>query len=266
VFDLAIVENAASGDLERKYKAINFQISYRTSDRLTLGGNYSLADTTGNVDAETGPSGPVTATIYDFPEYFDPSWSFPVGDLQTDVRHRVRTWAIWRLPVPVSLGNFDLSGLYYFNTGTPYGSAGNVNTRPYVTNPGYENPPATRTYYFEARDTYRMDNLHRVDLALNWSHRLGIKNAEVFFRGRVLNVFNRDALTNYTDVLCGTGGCINTTINTNNNVASLAAFNPFTQTPVQGVNWTKGSTFGTATNRGAYQTPRTYDFSVGFRF
>jgi len=266
VFDLAIVENAASEDLERKYKALNFQISYRASDRVTLGGNYSLAETKGNVDGETGPSGPSILGIYDFPEYFDPAWTYPLGDLLTDVRHRARLWAVWRVPAPASLGNFDLSGLYYYNTGTPYGSPGNVNTRPYVTNPGYENPPATKVYYFEPRDTYRMESLHRMDLALNWAHRIGIKKAEVFFRGRVLNVFDRDSLTNFTDVLCGTGGCINTTINTNNNVSSLARFNPFTETPVQGVNWTKGSTFGQATNRGAYQTPRTYDFSLGFRF
>jgi hypothetical protein len=273
VFDLAIVENAANGDLERKYKALNFQISYRVHDRLTLGGNYSLADTKGNVDGETGPGGPTTALIYDFPEYFDPSWTFPVGNLATDIRHRARTWAIWRLPVASSLGSFDLSGIYFFNTGTPYGSAGNVNTRPYVTNPGYENPPATRVYYFEPRDTYRTENLHRVDLALNWAHRIGIKNAEVFFRGRVLNVFNRDALTNQTgggertgDAGCGTGGCINTTINTNNNNSSLVRFNPFTETPVEGVNWSKGSSFGQATSRFAYQYPRSYDFSVGFRF
>jgi outer membrane receptor for ferrienterochelin and colicin len=266
VFDLAIIENAAEGDLERKYKALNFQLSYKAFEDLTLGGNYSLAETTGNVDAETGPSGPVSAGIYDFPEYFDSAWTYPIGNLLTDVRHRVRAWAIWTVPVPDALGRFDLSSIYYYNSGTPYGSAGAVNTRPYVTNPGYENPPATRTYYFEPRDTYRMEDLHRVDLALNWSRRIGVKNAEIFFRGRVLNVFDADALTNFTDGLCGTGGCINTTINTNNNVASLARFNPFSETPVQGVNWTKGTSFGQATNRGAYQTPRTYDFSVGFRF
>jgi hypothetical protein len=273
VFDLAIVENAASGDLKRTYKALNFQVSYRVQQHLTLGGNYSLANTNGNVDGETGPSGPVTAGIYNFPEYFDPSWSFPIGDLLTDVHHRLRAWTIWRLPVSQSLGNFDLSGLYYFNTGTPYGSSGSVNTRPYVTNPGYQNPPATETYYFEPRDTYRMENLHRFDLALNWAHKIGIGNAEIFFRGRVLNVFNRDALTNATggaertgEAGCGTGGCINLTINTANNNTSLLPFNPFTETPVEGVNWSKGSSFGQATSRFAYQYPRSYDFSIGFRF
>ena len=46
--------------------------------------------------------------------------------------------------------------LQYFNSGTPYGynpqSLPAVDTRPYVTNPGYATPPATRPYYFEERD------------------------------------------------------------------------------------------------------------------
>jgi hypothetical protein len=164
------------------------------------------------------------------------------------------------------MGHVDLGALYFFSSGTPYGAVGVVDTRPYVTNPGYANPPATKNYYFTARDAYRMDDLHRFDLSLNWGRRLGIHKAELFLRGRVLNVFNRQGLTNFNDVLCGTGGCINTTVNTNNNLTTLARFNPFTGTPVEGVNWTKGSTFGQATNRGAYQLPRQVDFSVGFRF
>ncbi len=82
----------------------------------------------------------------------------------------------------------------------------------------------------------------------------------------VLNVFDNDALTNFTDAGCGTGGCINTTVQTNRQVSTLPRFNPFSETPVEGVNWRKGSTFGQATSRFAFQTPRTYNFSVGFRF
>ena len=44
------------------------------------------------------------------------------------------------------------------------------------------------------------------------------------------------------------------------------AFNPFTQTPQQGVNWQKGPNFGTPTSASAYQQPRTYRFSVGLKF
>jgi hypothetical protein len=46
----------------------------------------------------------------------------------------------------------------------------------------------------------------------------------------------------------------------------MQTFNPFTQTPVEGVNWSKRPTFGTAINKFAYTTPRMFRFSVGVRF
>jgi len=45
-----------------------------------------------------------------------------------------------------------------------------------------------------------------------------------------------------------------------------AAFNPFTETPVQGTHWDLGPTFGQATSRFAYQIPRTFRMSFGVRF
>jgi hypothetical protein len=46
----------------------------------------------------------------------------------------------------------------------------------------------------------------------------------------------------------------------------MLAFDPFTQTPVEGVNWSKRSNFGTAVNRLAYTSTRIFRFSVGVRF
>ena len=118
-----------------------------------------------------------------------------------------------------------------------------------------------------------MDRLWRTDLALNYAHKLGVKKAELFLRGTVVNAFNRKGLTNFwgginseLDLGCGTGGCISTTVLTNANNNTVARFNPFTETPVEGVNWRKAPTFGQPTSRFAYQTPRTYQFAVGFRF
>lgn len=44
------------------------------------------------------------------------------------------------------------------------------------------------------------------------------------------------------------------------------AFNPFTDTPVKGVNYQFGANFGKPTSQNAYQLPRTYRFSVGLKF
>jgi hypothetical protein len=287
VYDLGYTVN--TNDVERTYKGLNFQASYRPHSRLELGGNYTLSQTAGNFNGETGPNAAITTSVLTNSEYFDPRWSGgpntggylpagsgggPFGDLLNDVRHRARGWVMWDTPVPAAIGRLSLSWLQAFRTGTPYGAVGVVDTRPYVTNPGYVDPPASVDYYFTARDAYRMATLHQSDIALNYTRQIGIKKAEIFFRTMVVNVFNRDELTNFTGGAypgsgqsgCGTSGCINATVQTNNSVSSLRAFNPFTDTPAEGVNWRKGSAFGTATSRFAYQTPRTFNLSLGVRF
>ena len=152
-----------------------------------------------------------------------------------------------------------------FNSGTRYGASGPVDTRPFVTNPGYATPPASITYFFTDRDAFKTARLWQTDLALNWSHRLGLRDTEVFFRGTVLNVLGRRELTNFF-ATCGTGCCINSTVLTASNNAALAPFNPFTETPVEGVHWKKAESFGKPISRFAYQTPRTYQFSMGVKF
>jgi outer membrane receptor protein involved in Fe transport len=277
-FDLGLVENN-NDVLSRKYRGINLQASYRPDARLGFGGNYTLGELKGNTEGETGPSGPVTSAVLQYPEYLDRRWNAPEGNLNEDIRHKVRLWATYDLPVPTTLGSFTLGALEFYNSGAKYGAVGQVDTRPYVNNPGYVTPPATVDYYFTPRDAFSTDKLWRTDLSLNYEHKLGYKQARVFVRGIVVNAFNRKGLTNFyggtfndLDLGCGTGGCINTTVLTNNTTASLAPFNPFTTTPVEGVNWRKAAPagsapgFGQATSRFAYQTPRIYEFSVGFRF
>jgi hypothetical protein len=275
-FDLDITQNNDSL-LQKDYKGINVQVSYRVDPHLSLEGNYTLSQTNGNFDGETGGSGPVTAAAASgplfYPQYRDATWNYPAGDLLIDVRHRARFWAVWDLPLPQSAGKLSVSGLEIFASGTPYGSFGTIDPRPFVTNPGYLTPPAAVNYYFQPRDTFRMANTYRSDFALNYSHTIGIgKRTELFFRGIIENAFNRLALTDFTDAGygsdpgCGTGGCINTTILTARNNAKMLRFNPFTATPVQGVNWAYGPIFGQPTNRWAYGLPRVYQFSVGLRF
>src|SRR5262249_28966844 len=122
--------------------------------------------------------------------------------------------------------------------------------------------------FFSARDAYHTENLWRTDLALNYARPLnGVgKHTELFLKAELQNLFDTHKLTNFTDVDCGTGGCVNTSVLTRNNATQYAAFNPFPQAPVQGVNWALGSDFGKATSRYAFQTPRSFRFAVGFRF
>jgi hypothetical protein len=66
----------------------------------------------------------------------------------------------------------------------------------------------------------------------------------------------------------------NTTILTADNAAACPGsptgrclpFNPFTETPVEGVNYVKGPDFGKAVNALGYQQPRTFRVGLGLRF
>ncbi len=181
------------------------------------------------------------------------------GDLASDQRHKARVWLTCDVPLPPRLGGLSLGGLEFLNSGTPYGAVGPLDTRPVVTNPGYVNPPASEVYYFTARDAFRTDTTTRTDLVLNYSHRAGLgKRAELFARWTLLNAFNQQGIEN--------ASALNQSVLTPNNSAQLRRFNPFVEAPVRGTNWDFGRDFGKPLSRFAYQLPRTYGFSVGFRF
>jgi hypothetical protein len=145
-------------------------------------------------------------------------------------------------------GSLNLSVLERLDSGTPYSAVANVNTRPYVTNPGYATTPNRVAYYFSDRGAYRWDDATATDLAVNYQLPL-FRKAAFFVQGEVLNVFNEAAQT---------GGM--------SGVRVIKAFNPWTETPVEGVHWTKSPEFGQATTPTHYQLPLTYRFSAGVRF
>jgi hypothetical protein len=223
---------------------------------LNLGAVYTLSKTEGNVTGETANSGPVAAGVRQYPEYQDVRWSAPKGYLSTDQRHRLRLWGVWDL-VKTDHNHLSLGVLQSYQTGTPYGAVGAVDSTPYVTNPGYALPPATVTYYYSAPDAFRTDDITATDLTLNysWAWNAFSKKVEVFVEPEVLNVFNEHGQV-----------VVDATVRDATTTGSLAMFNPFTSTPVEGVNWSKGSNFGKATTPASFQTPRTFRFSVGFRF
>ena len=259
-FDLTLVEN--SNAVKREYTALNLQASYRLSGAIRTGGNYTLSKLVGNVNGENIRSGPLTSTILQRPEYFDPAWSFPEGSLAADQRHRVRLWANVDLPAPAQIGRLSLGILEQIQSGTPYGAVGTIHTQPYVDNPGYEQPSDTVNYFFTGRDAFRTETMIRTDLALNYAHRLpGSRRGEIFANFHVLNLFNQFQLFDLS------GSAINTTVLTEaDDAARFQPFNPFTTTPVQGTHWDYGDRFGEAIAADAYTVPRTFRFSVGVRF
>ena len=281
--DINLIEN--SSDLKRQYQGGTVQANYRLGG-LNTGVAYTLSRTWGNFDGENPASGPLSSYLFSYPEYRAARWNQPEGNLLGDQRHRARIWGTYRLPIPEGAGNVNVALIHTFASGVPLSAGGatsaapgtgigQINPAPYVTNPGYANPLGNTTtveYFFFERDRFRTESQNRTDLALNYSFR--VNHVDLFFRGDLLNVFN-------VYQLCGCGGTVfnngggsdirtlNTAVQTASNApatAPLVAFNPFTETPIEGVNWRRGPTFGQAASRFAYTTPRTFRFNFGVRF
>jgi hypothetical protein len=273
VYDLALVQN--SNDLTRRYSGLTTQATYRFSTRADVGVTYTLSRAWGNVEGENVGSGPVTATAFQYPEYKQAAWNYPVGDLSIDQRHRGRLWVNYNLPW---VNGLTVSALQTLTSGVPYGALGPVATQPYVTNPGYLTPPSNTggnavNYYFTARDAFRTEGERRTDLAVNYTFKVpAARNTQLFAQMQVINLFNEFQLCGCGGTVFQNGGTITQTridqsvLTASTNANQFTAFNPFTTTPVQGTNWALGPSFGTALNRFAYTTPREFRVSFGVRF
>jgi hypothetical protein len=135
-----------------------------------------------------------------------------------------------------------------------------------VQNPGYLTPPATVDYFFGGRGTLTTDNITRTDLAINY--KLGmIRGVQLFIQPEVLNLFNEQGVEEIDEEVLTRVQCTGSaTQDADCPAGGLAAFNPFTETPVEGVHYMKGPNFGKAVEEDDYQTPRTFRLSVGIRF
>jgi hypothetical protein len=269
-FDLSLVQNTDA--VQRKYAGVATSFTYRGT-KLNAGASYTLSHAWGNFDGEaSNGSGPSTTSALAYPEYKDPAWNNPQGDLAVDQRHRMNAWATYAVPF---LTGFSVSGLQSVASGVPYGAAGSVNAAAFVTNPGYVTAQGGGgvTYYFTGRDAFRTATTARTDVAANYAFMLnGVgRKTELFVQAQVLNVLNQFQLCGCGDTVFKNGGGVDlTTIDqsvlTRSNSAALQAFNPFTTTPVEGANWALGPNFGKALSRMAYTSPRTLRVTFGVRF
>jgi outer membrane receptor for ferrienterochelin and colicin len=267
--------------LERRYAGVALQGTYRFRTTIDMGGSYTLSRNWGNVgtlEGETVPNGPVRFDGRRYPEYKRADWSYPIGDLPTDQRHRSSLWLNYR---PTGVPGLTLSALQILESGVPYGAvnASGVDPRPYVTNPGYLTPPSgtLTTYYFTARDAFRTEGQVRTDIAANYARRIpGAGRLELFGQLQVINLFNQSQLcacgaTAFATGSAGAAGGVNiqridTTVLTPATTTQMQPFNPFTTAPVKGVHWNTGPNFGRAVSRFAYTTPQSLRLSFGVRF
>lgn len=253
--DFTLLGNFANDVLEREYLGLLTSFRYRLSDRLTVAGNYTLSETDGNFDGEFSNTGPVSSAVLSYPEYKETRWNNPTGNLKTDQTHKVRAWAIYDI-VRSTRHHLSVSWLENFFSGQPYSANETINPTRFVPNPGYVTPDTSVLYYFTDRDEFRTDDVHRTDISLRYAFNFGGANRsfEVFIEPEILNLFDEDAVIDPRGFDDGEA------------VVLLENFNPFTETPVEGVHWRKASDFGEAANEFDFQSPRTFRFSVGFRF
>jgi outer membrane receptor protein involved in Fe transport len=243
--------------LERKYNALMARFDYRIGSRWNIGANYTWSETEGNHDGELPGWGPVTSQILDYVEYQDPSWNLPMGLLSTDQTHKFNGWISWDA-ISTSRNNLNISLLQSFLSGTPYEGTQSIDTTPYAPDPfelGYANYPPYMDYFFTGRGAFRTENVSRTDLAINYSFFIGIGGGqlEVFIQPEVTNLFNESAVVAVNASVSGPR-------------QGMEAFDPFTETPIEGVNWEFGSSFGEPQGAEDYQLPRTFRFSFGLRF
>ncbi|MFZ2491545.1 MAG: TonB-dependent receptor [Thermoanaerobaculia bacterium] len=265
--DVAIAENIEDG-VAREYRALQFQGSWTPTvmqSRMNLGLNYTLAFLEGNDEQESSVSGTVgnsPGAIY-YPELLNYENYQPEGYLTYDQRHRLKAWVGYDLPLPEVLGRFNVSLLQNFDSGTAYSAVGVINLEDYTgavdtSKTNYSGAPVEGQYYFSDRGEFRLPDVSRTDIGLNWNRKI-FRSFEVFGEAEMLNIFGNEAAT-----------AVNATVYTYasgaSNCPGCKAFNPFTENPVEGTHWKKGPNFGKPTAASSYQLARTYRFSLGFRF
>jgi hypothetical protein len=281
--DLGLFEN--TNDLKRRYSGVTLSATYRINARTDVGGNYTLSRLWGNFDGENLTTGPQQTDVFQYPEYRQMSWYAPEGDLAADQRHRSTIWFNYGVP---GVKGLTLSLLQDLSSGLPFGAGGGaptgqtgfsasalVDARPYVVNPGYATPQGgtTETYYYTARDAFRTEWSRRTDFAANYAYGVNARGRKIdmFVQAQIVNIFNvQDLCACGNDVFNNGGNValsrIGSGVLTPANSPAMASFNPFTTTPVRGVNWDLNTNFGTALNRLAYTTPRMFRMSFGVRF
>ncbi len=265
--DQAIVFNDNS--IEREYRGLQFQAQWRPG-RFSSGMSYTWAELKGNDEGETAASGPVLnsplGTYY--PELAGYAQRLPVGYIdQFDMRHRAKLWAAYNFDFG-ALGSITPSLLHSFHSGVAFSKVGAINIAASPTLPYSRSLLGAQNYYFSDRGAFRTDNVHQTDLSLNYS--LPVWGAELFAQADLLNVFNNQELEDLNFITRTVLTQANSTCLQASNGptpgARCLAFNPHTETPVEGIHYRTDANFGQANNYRAYQLPLTYRFAVGVRF
>ena len=269
------VDNVVIGNtdsMKKDYAAIQILGQYRPFSRWTTQLNYTRElKNDGNFVGEAGNQ-PGNASLFgDRPELYDPQRHYPSGRLPGYQKDRIRWFNTLSVPLR-RFGMMDLGLIYNYDSpltfsfaagGVPL-TAAQIAARNATT---YKTPPSSTTIFFGDRGTGTFRSTQSLDLAMTYSLPLFGSRVAPWVKFQMSNVTNRDAFTSWT-----------TTVVHDPNSPKDAKFglptgflrcnvDPDPLDPTKKVTaGCGGATFGQATGAGNYQTPRTWDWSVGLRF
>ena len=176
-----------------------------------------------------------------YPELLGYPQRRPFGYLRQDERHRLRAW------LQRDFGPLAVMLVQRFDSGSPYSAVAPINVANLLPPDGYSESQLTQTpYYIGARGRFRTDDVFSTDASIQYA--VPFRGARLFAKADVLNLMNNHAVV-----------APDTTV-------TATSFDPFTTTPIAGVNYRLGGQFGKAIGPDSYQTPRTFQIAVGARF
>ena len=256
-----VVDRATAADTSftRTYTGLSLNLDYKLGIQASVAARYTLSRSWGNAVPSTAERDLLALTPFGYPEYVDADWAAPSGDLSDDRRHRLKFWGHADLVVSESLGTIGVAVVQTMESGRPYGLLSLVDVSPYVSNPGYLQPPRAVPYYFTARDEFRTESVRRTDLSTQYNRVIpGTLRSEIVVRFHILNLFNQRNVRDPEMFAVANTAFTNPT--------GFAPFNPFSQLPEPSVHWEVDPRFSDALTTAPMTMPRAYRISVGVRF
>ncbi len=234
---------------QREYDAVQLLGQYRVIKNLWLTASYTLQlKNEGNFEGEATSQPGLSSTLGDFPEILSLERSFPSGRFDDYQQHKLRLYGYYTFNLGKG-GTLDVGGLYSYDSPLTYSLAAanqSITEVQLARNPGYPDPPTTQTIFFGERGSEEFEGSHIIDLAVNYSVPV-IGRVQPYVKLDMRNIFNSAPLIG-----------ANTTIEPNFD-------GPLDQSGIP-TTFTKGETFGEGTSNNHFPAPRTFQFTLGFRF
>jgi Carboxypeptidase regulatory-like domain/TonB-dependent Receptor Plug Domain len=234
---------------QRRYDAVQILSEYRPFQHLWLTGSYTMQlKNEGDFEGEAAGQPGLSSDFGDYPEIFSAARNFPIGNLSSFQRSRLRLYGRYTFDFGKG-GTLDVGGLFSYDSPLTYSFVAggqDLSAVQLANNPGYPDLPTSQNLYFDKRGTGSYNASHIFDLAVYYNVPV-VGRLRPYLKAQVRNLFASMPLTGF-----------DTTIIPNADGPLDANGLPTT--------FTKGPKFGQATTNNDFPLPRTFLFSLGASF